>query len=132
MAKESYIPQPGSLADRVCRFLQANPREELDVTDMVSKFGVVQRAIEPGLEAPMRHGLVVKGNDGAGSRLWKAGPKLAELGLAIPTIKQIGSPPPAPPPSPCLKRPSRPATRSRLPNPTAAAAATASPCPTST
>lgn len=51
-----YIPQTGSLADRVLGYLRANPLEELTARDVAVKFDVPSSSVKPCLATAEKHG----------------------------------------------------------------------------
>jgi len=51
-----YIPQTGSLADRVLGYLRDNPTEELTARDVAMKFDVPSSSVKPCLATPEKHG----------------------------------------------------------------------------
>lgn len=46
----AYIPTHGTLADRVTAWFRANPDEELNRSDIATKFGVLQSAVSKELQ----------------------------------------------------------------------------------
>lgn len=91
--RDPYVPVPGSGADRITRYLQTHPREELSRADLFEKFNIVRASITALLETPIAHGLIVKGFDIDNTVVWRAGPRLGEL--AMPAAHAGTPPPPA-------------------------------------
>lgn len=78
----AYQPQPGTLADRVCRWFLINPEEELTPSDLASKFEVTNKSsISALLASAVSHQLLERTKSREETvvlTVYKAGPKLKE------------------------------------------------------
>jgi hypothetical protein len=73
----AYTPEPGSLAARVCTWLQRNHEEELTPRDIATKFDVPVQGLHFTLRDAMAHGWVLRS---AVNGAYAAGPRLPIAG----------------------------------------------------
>jgi hypothetical protein len=73
----AYTPEPGSLAARVCTWLQRNREEELTPRDIATKFDVPVQGLHFTLRDAMAHGWVLRS---AVNGAYAAGPRLPIAG----------------------------------------------------
>jgi hypothetical protein len=97
----SYSPQAGSLAHRLCVYLQARPDARLTPTEIAEQFGCKARDLTTLLFSAVTAKLIKSEKVDFGdieTRIFSAGPNLA--GLALASVKAAQAPAPAPTPAP--------------------------------
>lgn len=77
-----YIPQNGSLADRVTQFFLKQRDEELTSGDIAQKFNTNANSVSTLLASCLANGLLVRRKDEVGQQVFVAGPKLNSLAAA--------------------------------------------------
>lgn len=74
-----YTPKAGSIPYQVCRFLFANPDEELTRADIAVKFGVPGSAVDTALDYAVTMGMLNKGKNTDLDQVWMAGPHIEHV-----------------------------------------------------
>lgn len=78
----AYVPQAGSLPDRVCEWFLRNAEEELTASDIARKYNVPSVNVAPTLASAVAAEWLTRDKGDDGVKVYRRGPKLATFAPA--------------------------------------------------
>jgi len=81
--EKNYVPQRDGLASQVIGFFTNNPGEELSLDDITDKFMCVRGNVHTQLSRAVQTNLLVRSLNDDGDYIYRAGGRLASLGIGV-------------------------------------------------